>query len=163
MNRRLLVMMMKRRTGGVRLRSQDHHPGEAGASVTPTVHLITTRGMIMMIDICYFKNIFSFYWSNEPRLKEIKRMVKSHDDCRAHYNESLGVSSYIAKQRMTKLCIYQEREIDVGAEYKMISETEFQFIDKKQEFYTQKQTQPSVGDSGAPVFSFLGRFLTDLR
>ena len=90
-------------------------------------------------------------------------MVKSHDDCRAHYNESLGVSSYIAKQRMTKLCIYQEREIDVGAEYKMISETEFQFIDKKQEFYTQKQTQPSVGDSGAPVFSFLGRFITDLQ
>ena len=36
----------------------------------------------------------------------------------------------------------------------MISDTEFQFIKPKRNFYTQNEVQPSVGDSGAPVFAY---------
>ena len=36
----------------------------------------------------------------------------------------------------------------------MISETEFEFIKPKRNFYTQNDVQPSVGDSGAPVFAY---------
>lgn len=36
----------------------------------------------------------------------------------------------------------------------MISDTEFEFIKPKRNFYTQNEVQPSVGDSGAPVFAY---------
>lgn len=70
---------------------------------------------------CTPTNYQGFYWSNEPRLKEIRRLVKAHSDCGKHYNDTASEgSSFVARQSMAKLCIFQEREVEVGAEYRLI-------------------------------------------
>ena len=61
-----------------------------------------------------------FYWSNEPRLKEIRRRSASHAECSVYYNRSEhGLQGWWDTEKsMSKLCIYQERELEWKAHYR---------------------------------------------
>ena len=95
-------------------------PGEAGASVIPSAHQLTIR------DKCFRSKLYlrafpqGFYWSNDPSLKEIRRMSAGHEECRQYYNISRGLARFDSEKQMTKLCIYQEQEIDVKAHYRKL-------------------------------------------
>ena len=45
----------------------------------------------------------------EPQLKEIMRKIGSHEECRDYFGENVLV---------TRLCLYQEQELDIQAFYK---------------------------------------------
>ena len=68
--------------------------------------------------LCSQTNYQGFYWSNEPRLKEIRRMSAGHKECSIYYNVTNRLVMYESEKFMSKLCIYQERELDVKAHFR---------------------------------------------
>ena len=62
--------------------------------------------------------LLSFYWSNEPRLKEILRRTSSHEECRKHL-KSVNEINVKDSEQMSRLCLYQEQEMAEKAHFKM--------------------------------------------
>ena len=68
--------------------------------------------------LCSQTNYQGFYWSNEPRLKEIRRMSAGHKECSEFYNMTNRLVKYDSEKFMSKLCVYQDRELDVKAYFR---------------------------------------------
>jgi len=95
--------------------------------------------------MCRQVEFTGYHWSNQPHLKEIMRKISPHKDCREHHGEG---------ENVTRLCLYQEQGLDVQASFKLVNDV-FTPVKNHEQRYGLSAVQPSVGDSGAPVFTFM--------
>jgi len=95
--------------------------------------------------MCRQVEFTGYHWSNQPHLKEIFRKLASHEDCGKHLQQGKNV---------TRLCLYQEQGLDVQATFKLV-DGKYSPVENKDKNYGSNAIQPSVGDSGAPVFTFI--------
>ena len=114
--------MRRRRRRGTRQRrigkNLDPLYGEAGGTAVSSAPRPTTRGGKAQNLTLVKHPQLRYYWSNEPRLKEILRRTSSHSDCREHLKkiEDIHVAD---DEDMNRLCLYQEQELTKQAHFTM--------------------------------------------